>query len=450
MSSQVSATAKTPWSKVLNVTVLIAALGYFVDMFDLTIFGIVRVESLKAIGYTSPEDITHYGMILLNLQAFGMLVGGLLWGVLGDKKGRLSVLFGSIILYSVANFLNAFVTDIYQYGTLRLLAGIGLAGELGAAVTLVSEILDKEVRGIGTTLIATVGLMGSVAAALTGQYFSWTTAYMVGGVLGFLLLLARFKMADSKMFNHTQKENRGDLRLLLSGERLTRYLKSIAVGIPIYLITGIFLTFSPELAQSVGLAGVTAGKALLYGTIGLTLGDLLSGLTSQKMKSRKKSVAIFMSLGFLTTLLYFYSARFGTQAFYVVCFSMGLMAGYWAVLVTLVAEQFGTNIRATAATSVPNFVRSAVIPLTLIFGYLKSQMPVPTAAIILSVGVFALAFWSLWTLKETYGRDLDFEDRRQEKTLGHLNFVETPVASAEATIPQPILGKSQDHERQQH
>lgn len=396
--------------KALNLTVLFAALGYFVDMFDLTVFGVVRVESLKALGYLTADEITSKGLLLLNLQAFGMLAGGILWGILGDKKGRLSILFGSILLYSVANILNAFVDNIFQYGTLRFLAGIGLAGELGAAVTLVSEILDKESRGYGTTIIATLGLLGAVAAATLGQLVSWRVAYAVGGGLGLVLLLARLQLKDSALFHKTavKQELRGSLRLLFRGSSLVRYLRCIAVGVPIYFITGILFTFAPELSRAVGLQGVTSGNALLWGTIGLTIGDLLSGLSSQWWKSRKKAIAASLVGGFVLSLVYFAAAKAGPLSFYVVCFLLGIMGGYWAVLVTMVAEQFGTNIRATAATSVPNFVRSSVILLSLGFASLKTSYGVLPAALTVSCVVFALALWSLKNLKETYGEDLDF------------------------------------------
>jgi putative MFS transporter len=395
--------------KALNLTVLVAALGYFVDMFDLTIFGAVRISSLTALGVTDAGSLTSNSVLLINLQAAGMLIGGIAWGILGDKKGRLSVLFGSILLYSAANILNAYVTTLTAYGVLRFLAGIGLAGELGAAVTLVSEFLPKEVRGYGTTLIATLGLLGAVAAALIGQICTWQTAYLVGGGMGIFLLIARFKMVDSAMFkSHETSSHRGDPLLFLSGGRFSRYIYCVLVGIPIYFTTGILLTFAPELSSAFGLKGITAGNALLFGTIGLSVGDLLSGLLSQWLKSRKRAIYVSLALGACFTAAYFSLGRQSTEVFYLICLAMGAAAGYWAVLITTTAEQFGTNIRATAATSVPNMVRSSVILLTTAFTTLKFFIGVTNAAIAIGVAVFALAAFAVSRLRETYGRDLDF------------------------------------------
>ena len=404
--------------KVISITVIVAALGYFVDMFDLTIFGVVRMSSLKAIGITDPAEVLSKGIWLVNLQALGMLTGGLLWGILADKKGRLSVLFASILIYSVANILNAFVTTLTQYEILRFIAGVGLAGELGAAVTLVSEMLSKEDRGYGTTIIAALGLLGAVAASLIGQLFTWQTAYLVGGVMGLLLLLTRFKMADSTMFQkQSQSTSRGDLRLLFQRNNGPRYLFCILLGVPIYFSTAILFTFSPELAKTLGLENITAGNAILAGTIGLTLGDLGSGLLSQWLKSRKKAVLISLMVGFVFSFLYFATAALQSNIlFYFICSMIGLAAGYWAVLITMAAEQFGTNIRATVATSVPNFVRASVIPMTLLFTTLRPSLGASASAMMMGAGVYALALLALWKLQETYGKELDYMEAREMQT----------------------------------
>ncbi len=427
--------------RVLNLTVLIAALGYFVDMFDITVFGVVRIPSLKALGVVDPGQLMQTGMLLLNLQACGMLVGGLLWGVIGDKKGRLSVLFGSIFIYSVANILNAFVTSVPSYAVLRFCAGVGLAGELGAAVTLVSELLSKEDRGYGTAIIAALGLLGAVTASLVGQLASWKVAYLLGGTMGVGLLLARFKMADSEMFQKSAAgARRGDLRLLFSAERFRRYLFCILVGIPIYFTTGILFSFAPELAREMGLTGVTAGNALLFGSIGLTIGDLLSGLLSQWLKSRRKAVLFSFFVGFVFATLYFRSGTASVVQFYAICGGLGLAAGYWAVLVTIAAEQFGTNLRATVATSVPNFVRSSVIILTLTFTAFRTQVGFLNLAIGLGMTVFAIALFSLSRLRETYGRDLDFseidEPLRHQVSIKDLPLLE-PNGAGVLISPHP-------------
>ena len=395
--------------RILNLSVLIAALGYFVDMFDITIFGVVRMASLTDLGITDPAEITSKGLLLLNLQAFGMLLGGILWGVLGDKKGRLSVLFGSILLYSLANILNAFVSSIEQYAILRFIAGVGLAGELGAAITLVSETLSKEDRGYGTAFVAAIGILGAVTATIVGQAWSWRTTYVIGGTMGLLLLLARFKMADSTMFAKAQSnKHRGDLRLLFTNGRFPRYLRCILIGIPVYYSTGILLTLSPEISKGLGLEGVTAGNAILLGTIGLTVGDLTSGLLSQKLRSRKRAVYFSFLLGSVVTALIFLIGGLSTTVYYSLCFILGLACGYWAVLVTIAAEQFGTNIRATVATTVPNFVRATVILLSFLFSTLKGPLGVSMSAFAVGVFAFGTATLALMKLSETFGKDLDF------------------------------------------
>ena len=396
---------------ILTPTVMIAALGYFVDMFDITLFGVVRGASVKALGITSVDEMISVGIKLYNCQIGGMLIGGIIWGIIGDKKGRHIVLYSSILMYSLANIGNAFVTNVTQYEILRFLAGVGLAGELGAAVTMVSESLSKEDRGYATTLVATLGMLGSLCAALIGKYFEWNHAYLVGGALGLLLLAARFKSFDSEMFKSLQKKQivRGDVKLLFKPSRALRYLSSVAVGIPIYFITAILLTLAPEVTSTLNLTGpVTAADALIYGSIGLAAGDLLSGLLSQRLKSRKKAIVAFLLLALVSGITYTQSYGSSPQFIYVICLLLGTAAGYWAVLVTTAAEQFGTDIRSTVATSVPNFVRGSGMIIASSFLALKAHFAILDSVLIIGATVFTIAFLALWLLKETYGRDLDF------------------------------------------
>ena len=399
---------------VMILPVWVAGLGYFVDMFDLTLFGVVRTPSLVAIGFTagSPELLAA-GVKLYNLQMIGMMVGGLFWGVMGDKKGRLSVLFGSILLYSLGNLANAFVNSFELYAVCRFLTGLGLAGELGAAVTLVAEQLPKEKRGLGTTFVATLGLSGAVAASLFGMHIDWRAAYILGGCMGLGLLFTRFKMSDSALFNRTESSEvkRGSVALLFKPKRFITYLACILIGAPIYLATGILMTFSPELTQGLGIEGVIAPMALLYGTIGLTIGDMASGILSQFLQSRK--MALFLCLAGAASFIgiYLFTPGLSAQAVYWICFAIGIFLGYWAVLVTVAAEQFGTNIRATVATSVPNFVRGTAVIATTAFLGLKSGMGAQHAAITVAAVILVLAFGSVALLKETFGRDLDFTEK---------------------------------------
>ena len=397
--------------QVLILPVIVIAMGYFVDIYDLILFGVVRVASLRELGLGS-EEITSWGSTILNMQMSGMLIGGILWGILGDKKGRLSVLFASIILYSVANFLNAFVTNVEQYALLRFIAGIGLAGELGAGVTLVSEILPKHLRGYGVMSIASFGVLGVVAANLVSQHFDWRNAYIFGGLLGFSLLILRLKVRESGMFEHNLSGNikRGDFFSLFTHRTLLiKYLKTIAIGIPLWFVVGVLVMFSPEFAKALQITGeVSAGTALMYCYIGLAIGDFSSGYLSQKLQSRKKAFTLFLGLSAISVLWYYTLTGATPDAFYWSCFALGIFCGYWALFITMAAEQFGTNIRATVATTAPNFVRGAVVPITLSFIALKESYGILGAGAIVGAVCFSLGAIALYYTHETFHKDLDY------------------------------------------
>ncbi|MCM2281113.1 MAG: MFS transporter [Bdellovibrionaceae bacterium] len=399
--------------RILNTNVIVAALGYFVDIYDLLLFGIVRVASLKAIG-VSEGDLLSKGVFLINAQMVGMLLGGVLWGVLGDKKGRLSVLFGSIFLYSVANIANAFVTSVEMYGALRFVAGIGLAGELGAAITLVSETMSKEKRGYGTAVVASVGILGAVFAALVGDFFDWKTAYIIGGVMGLALLVLRVSMYESGLFQATLETDvrKGDLRMLLQPwSRFARYIRCILIGVPIWFVVGILLTFAPEIGRALGTtAPLQASQAIMYGYIGLAAGDFASGFLSQILKTRLRIVGAFATFTALVSVLMLSASGATASEYYALCTLVGFGAGYWAVFVTIAAEQFGTNLRATVTTSVPNFVRGAVVPITLSFQALQATVGIRHAGLIVGAACFAFCFGALWFMQETFGKDLDYHE----------------------------------------
>lgn len=401
----------------MNFTVIVAALGYFVDLFDISLFGVVRVESLNALGITDPQEVFDKGIAIYNWGMVGMIIGGFLWGVLADKFGRLSVLFGSILIYSLGTIANAFVWDADSYAICRFVTSIGLAGELGAAITLVSESLPPELRGVGTTIVAGLGLSGSVAAVIVGNIFSWKTTYLIGGSMGLILLVSRFKMLESAMYQASSRERidyrikRGYVRMLFKQQRLWRYIRCIALGLPIYFVTGILFTFSTELSRDLGIAeGVDAGPAILFGTIGLSIGDFLAGLLSQYFQSRKKAVAICLAIAFVSTAIYLTAKGMTPLTIYMLCFFLGMTAGYWAVLITVAAEQFGTNLRGTVATTVPNLVRGSAVLATILFSYLKGHMTLSNSALVVGTACFAIAFLSLYFMEETYGRDLQFEE----------------------------------------
>lgn len=397
-----------------QLPVLVAALGYLVDMYDLFLFSVVRVPSLKALG-TVPDRLLPDGIMLLNMQMAGLLLGGIFWGVLGDKRGRLSVLFGSILIYSLANIGNGFVTTLNQYALLRFVAGVGLAGELGAGITLVTEVLPKQIRGYGTTIVATMGVLGAIMAYFVADLFAWRNAYFIGGGLGLLLLVLRVNVFESPIFEtlKDRQVKRGNLLMLFTNKtRFLKYLRCILVGLPIWFVVGILITFSPEFGQAMGLsAPVVAGKAVMLSFAGQVVGDVASGLLSQRLRSRKRAILGFILLSLVFIGVYLLAPLRDIDMFYLVCVFLGVANGYWALFVTIAAELFGTNLRATVATTVPNFVRGAVIPLTWLFVLGKAQVGLLYSALGIGLLTGILALVALSFMEETFGKDLNYVEK---------------------------------------
>ncbi|HEY6978213.1 MAG TPA: MFS transporter [Chitinophagaceae bacterium] len=401
--------------QLLSIPVLVAALGYMVDMYDLFLFSIVRVPSLKALKLPE-EKLLDDGIMLLNLQMAGMLIGGIIWGIMGDKKGRLSVLFGSILIYSIANIGNGFVMNITQYAVLRFIAGFGLAGELGAGITLVTEILPKDKRGYGTTLVATMGVMGALLAYVIAHVFDWRASYFIGGGLGLVLMIMRIRVFESGIFIHLKEKNirRGDvIKLFNKKTRFIKYLNSILIGMPIWFVTGILITFSPEFGQALGLSEpVDAGKAVMITFGGQVFGNIVSGFLSQYFQSRRKVIIIFILSSLFFALVYLLFPFDNTTLFYLLCACLGFCSGYWTLFITVAAELFGSDLRATVATTVPNFVRGSVIPLTMLFAVLKNHTGTIYSALIVAVLTYAVAVLALIYLEETFKKDVNYvEDK---------------------------------------
>ncbi|WP_338875909.1 MFS transporter [Spirosoma sp. SC4-14] len=404
--------------RLFSLPVIVAALGYFVDIYDLLLFGIVRVPSLKDMGLTT-EQISTIGGRILNWQMAGLLLGGILWGILGDKRGRLSVLFGSIITYSIANIACGFVKHVTfmdpltYYALMRFVAGVGLAGELGAGITLVSEIVPKEKRALATSLVAAVGVLGAIVAYFTVKLFDWETTFFVGGGLGFGLLLLRVGVIESGMFTSiTGQKNisRGNFfSFFTNADRLSRYLKCIAIGIPTWFITGILASFSNEFGKALGIAQeIQPGLAITWLYIGMCIGDLSNGFVSQALQSRKKAISLFMTIALIASIVYLYLGIKSTPLFYGLCVVLGFGNGYWAMFVTISAEQFGTNLRATAATTIPNMVRAFLIPMTLGYQALKPQLDVINAGAVVGLISFIFGFYAILTIPETHNKELDY------------------------------------------
>lgn len=404
--------------------VVVAALGYFVDIYDLVLFNVVKKESLEAIGLGG-ELLQRYDTALFNWQMGGMLLGGLLWGMLGDKRGRVQVLFGSILIYSLANVANAFVTDTFQYAVCRVLAGIGLAGELGAGITLVVESMPRGQRGWGTMIIVTFGALGAVAASLVGnsggtiaaalglRLQAWQMAYIVGGALGIALLVMRAGALESGMFRHvrarTDVEKGNFLALFRTRQRTLKYLASIAIGLPVWYVIGVLINKSHVIAPALGVQGeVKVGDSVMWSYIGLSIGDLLSGLLSQLLRSRRKVILLYLGFLSITVLVFLFAGGMSLAWFHTMCLVLGASTGFWALFVTVASEQFGTNLRSTVTNTAPNFVRGAVIPITLSFMAMRPAIGDVAAALVVGAVCIGLSLWATLHVKETFGDDMDF------------------------------------------
>ena len=410
-------TQKEKLNHLFSLPVIVASLGYFVDIYDLLLFGIVRVPSLKDLGLN--PDVS--GTLIMNYQMIGLLLGGILWGVLGDKKGRLSVLFGSIIVYSLANIACGFLPQFPMedktmvYALLRFIAGIGLAGELGAGITLVSESLPKELRAIGTSIVAGFGLFGAVVANLTVELSgNWTTAYFIGGIMGLLLLLLRVGVVESGIYKdieHTQSISKGNFfSFFTNWDRFVRYIKCIFIGLPTWFCIGILAVMANQFAPELGINTIIPGKAIMWAYVGISIGDFASGFISHALRSRKKAILYMMLFTIIGVVLMLYSGKISENKYYFFCTWLGLGTGYWAMFVTVASEQFGTNIRSTATTTIPNMVRGFLPLMLLGFDFFKKTQSVITSASIIGLITFVLAIYATTTISETHNCDLNFTE----------------------------------------
>ncbi|RYY54169.1 MAG: MFS transporter [Chitinophagaceae bacterium] len=405
---------------IFHIAVVVAALGYFVDIYDLLLFTIVREPSLRDLGIdlSNSAQVLGASAKIINWQMVGLLIGGIFWGMLGDKKGRLSVLFGSIILYSVANFITGFVQTTDQYAYARFVAGLGLAGELGAGITLVSELLPKTKRGVGTSLVAGIGLFGAVFAYFTFHYTQdWRLCYKIGGGLGIGLLLLRVGVAESGMFKDTKDRNvkRGNIFMFFSDRyRFKKYLLAILIGLPTWFVIGILVNYSNRFANAFyGENKIESGRAIMYAYAAIAIGDILVGLVSQYFKSRKKALYLFYGFTILSGIFFFSGFITNDVTMYIACAALGFSTGFWAIFVTMGAEQFGTNLRATAATTIPNMVRGALPLINMMFldlfqkswGWTIVQSGITTGVIVMAITLVAAYF-----TEETFHKDLNYTE----------------------------------------
>ena len=396
---------------ILSLPVIVGALGFFVDVYDLLLFNIIRKPSLQSLGL-SADGVLTTGENILSIQMVGILLGGIAWGIFGDKKGRKSVLFGSILLYSIATVLNGMVTNITQYTICRFVAGLGLAGELGASITLTTEILPKEKRGLAATIIATTGVFGTITAYFVNQWFhDWRLCYYIGGGMGFILLLLRVRFLESAMFNKIKKTTvaRGNFFMFLTHrDRFFRYLRGVLIGLPVWYVIGILMTFSDNFAKKFGIDNIDPAKAVMYQYVGLVFGDLGAGIISNLIKSRKKTLFLFYGVICIFIAVYFLYHRDQTS-FYVTCFGLGFGSGLSVLYITMAAEQFGTNLRATAAISIPNMVRGFIPLIILLFKGLRTVTGNYVAGgWMTGIIIMIVAFIAAWFTHETFGKDMNF------------------------------------------
>ena len=396
---------------ILSLPVIVGALGFFVDVYDLLLFNIIRKPSLQSLGL-SADGVLTTGENILSIQMVGILLGGIAWGIFGDKKGRKSVLFGSILLYSIATVINGMVTNITQYTICRFVAGLGLAGELGASITLTTEILPKEKRGLAATIIATTGVFGTITAYFVNQWFhDWRLCYYIGGGMGFILLLLRVRFLESAMFNKIKKPTvtRGNFFMFLTHrDRFLRYLRGVLIGLPVWYVIGILMTFSDNFAKKFGIENIDPAKAVMYQYVGLVFGDLGAGIISNLIKSRKKTLFLFYGVICIFIAVYFLYHRDQTS-FYVTCFGLGFGSGLSVLYITMAAEQFGTNLRATAAISIPNMVRGFVPLIILLFKALRTVTGNYVAGgWMTGIIIMIVAFIAAWFTHETFGKDMNF------------------------------------------
>jgi MFS transporter, putative metabolite:H+ symporter len=401
-----------------SIPVIVAALGYFVDIYDLLLFTIVKAPSMRGVGATDATILIDSTRVI-NYQMTGLLLGGILWGMLGDKKGRLSVLFGSIILYSVANFVTGFVQTVDQYAICRFVAGIGLAGELGAGITLVSELLPKKMRGVGTSLVAGIGLFGAVAAYFTFHFtHDWRLCFKIGGGLGILLLLLRVKVAESGMFSSVkaQQVSRGNFFMFFqNAQRFKKYLLAILIGLPTWFVIGILVNQSDKFAEKMfSSKTLDSGRSIMFAYVGIAIGDILIGLVSQYFKSRKKALLLFYSIMIITLVVFFSEYNNSDSRMYIICGMLGFSTGFWAIFVTMGAEQFGTNLRATAATTIPNMVRGALPLINMMFlGLFQKSWgwTLIDSGIVTGIITVAITLVAFYFTEETFHKDLDFVEK---------------------------------------
>ena len=391
------------------LTVLVVALGYFIDAYDLLIFSAVRKVSLMDLG-VAETDTLNIGISLLNFQLIGLMIGGVLWGILADKFGRKTILFSSILIYSISNIANSYISSVDMYYWLRFIAGIGLAGELGVGISLITENIAKERRTVSTTVVSFFGMLGAATGGWLGSVFHWQTCFLIGGFAGFLLLLLRLNVEESHMYLGIKdsKVKKGNILLILKNPKsLITYFFCTLAGSSSFLFIGMFIQSTPEFGKIFNIS-VTAGVALVWYYVGASISEVIAGILSKLLKERKAPIYIFYAISLLAIVIFCVHTPSSPRIYYIHCSLLGFGLGWWSMLITLSAELFGVNTRATAATSIPTFARAWNIPFTSVFKNNIPKLGILNSAFAVGVIVIALAIISATTIKETFENEANF------------------------------------------
>lgn len=400
------------FSKQEILTVLVVALGYYVDAYDLLVMSAVRKPSLLSLGVPESETL-NIGLSLLNYQLVGLMIGGVMWGVIADKYGRKKALFGSILIYSFANIANGYINSVNMYYWLRIIAGFGLAGELGVGISLITENVAKERRTISTAIVSFFGMLGASTGGWFGSIFEWQNCFLIGGFAGLLLLLLRLKVEESVMFNEIKDKNvsKGNIWMIIKNPKtLLTYFFCTLAGAASILFIGVFIQSTPELGKLFNL-NITAGIALIWYYLGASVSEIIAGLLSKLLKERKAPIYIFYAISLLAITNFCVNVPNSPYFFYLNCLFLGFGLGWWSQLITLSAELFGINVRATAATSIPTFARAWNIPFSNIFKQNIPNLGIVNSAFGIGVIVVSLAIISITMVKETFENDANFIER---------------------------------------
>jgi hypothetical protein len=245
------------------------------------------------------------------------------------------------------------------------------------------------------------------------ELFDWRTCYYIGGALGLTLLLLRMQVKESVLFKQVKQAGvkRGDFLMFFNNkERALLYLRCIMIGIPAWYIIGVLVTFSDQFGKEFGIEGIDPGKAIMYQYMAIAFGDLTAGLLSKLLNSRKKALFVFYGITTLFLGLYFGLRGGGSaQNMYWLCAGLGFGTGFSVIYITMSAEQFGTNLRATAAVTIPNMVRGALPLIIILFKGMRNWTgSYVTGAVLTGALLMLIAVYAAIGIRETYNKELDF------------------------------------------